>query len=239
MSPSTFVLVHGAWHGGWCWARVRDRLAAAGHRVFAPTLTGLGERRHLLSPAVDLDTHIADVVNLLEAEELRDVVLVGHSYAGAVTPGVVDRAPERVRQLILLDATIVAFGEAAIELAPPETAAARRAQVARDGEGYKLAAPPAAAFGISDPADLAWVGRQLCPHPFATYTQKLARHGAGLGGVPRAYIDCTAPPLATIDPSRARVRADPAWHVHELATGHDAMVTAPEALSDMLRSLAA
>ena len=107
----TFVLVHGAWHGGWCWIRVRDQLAAAGHRVFTPTLTGLADRRHLLSREVVLDTHIADVVNLLEAEELTDVVLVGHSYAGAVTPGVIDRAPQRIRQLVLLDATIVDFGE--------------------------------------------------------------------------------------------------------------------------------
>src|SRR5258708_4597460 len=97
MPMAPFVLVDGAWHGGWCWTRVRDRLAAAGHRVFTPTLTGLGARKHLLTRDVDLDTHITDVVNLLEAEELTDVVLVGHSYAGAVTPGVVDRAPQRVR----------------------------------------------------------------------------------------------------------------------------------------------
>jgi pimeloyl-ACP methyl ester carboxylesterase len=235
---ATFVLVHGAWHGGWCWARVRERLAAAGHRVFTPTLSGLGARKHLLSREVVLDTHIADVVNLLEAEELADVVLVGHSYAGAVAPGVVDRAPQRIRQLVLLDATIVDFGEAPIDLAPPEVAAARRAQVARDGEGYKLAAPPAEVFGVSDPADLAWVGRRLTPHPFGTYEQKLARHGAGLGRVPRTYIDCVAPMLETINPSRARVRARPEWRVLELATGHDAMVTAPRELAEMLERLA-
>jgi pimeloyl-ACP methyl ester carboxylesterase len=235
---ATFVLVHGAWHGGWCWARVRDRLAAAGHRVFTPTLTGLADRKHLLSRDVVLDTHIADVVNLLEAEELADVVLVGHSYAGAVTPGVVDRAPERVRQLILLDAMMVAFGEAPIDLSPPEVAAARRAQVARDGEGYKLAAPSAEAFGVTDLADQAWVDRRLTPHPFGTYTSKLVQHGAGLGNVPRAYIDCVAPMLQTINPSRARVRAMPEWRVLELATGHDAMVTAPRELAAMLERLA-
>lgn len=229
-----FVLVHGAWHGGWCWARVRDRLAAAGHRVFTPTLTGLGERRHLMSRAIDLDTHIADVVNLLEAEELSDVVLVGHSYAGAVTPGVVDRAPGRIAQLILLDALMLDFGEAAIDMAPPDAAAARRAQVAREGEGYMMPAPAASVFGVSDPADVAWVARRLTPHPFATYTQTLARRGAGLGAVPRAYIDCVAPALQTINPSRVRVRAKPEWRVLELATGHDAMVTAPQELSEML-----
>jgi pimeloyl-ACP methyl ester carboxylesterase len=217
---------------------VRDRLAAAGHRVFTPTLTGLGERKHLMSRSIGLDTHITDVVNLLEAEELADAVLVGHSYAGAVTPGVVDRAPERVRMLVLLDALMLAFGEAPIDLTPPDVAAARRAQVAREGEGYMMPPPPAAVFGVSDPADVAWVARRLTPHPFATYTQTLERRGAGLGTVPRAYIDCVAPPLATIDRSRARVRADPAWRVLELATGHDAMVTAPTELAAMLDELA-
>jgi pimeloyl-ACP methyl ester carboxylesterase len=236
---ATFVLVHGAWHGGWCWARVRDRLAAVGHRVFTPTLTGLADRKHLLAREVVLDTHIADVVNLLEAEELTDVVLVGHSYAGAVTPGVVDRAPGRVEQLILLDAMMVEFGEAPIDISPPEVAAARRAQVSREGEGYKLPAPPAEVFGVSDPADIAWVNRRLTPHPFGTYEQKLARRGAGLGSVPRAYIDCVAPMLPTINPSRARVRARPEWRVLDLATGHDAMVTAPVELAEMLKRLAA
>jgi len=236
---ATFVLVHGAWHGGWCWVRVRDRLAAAGHRVFTPTLTGLGARKHLLTRDVNLDTHITDVVNLLEAEELSDVVLVGHSYAGAVTPGVVDRAPGRIAQLILLDAMMVEFGEAPIELSPPEVAAARRAQVEREGEGYKLLAPPAEIFGVSDPADVAWVARRLTPHPFGTYTTKLAQRGAGLGSVPRTYIDCVSPALQTINPSRARVRAKREWRLLELATGHDAMVTAPRELAEMLERLTA
>jgi pimeloyl-ACP methyl ester carboxylesterase len=235
---ATFVLVHGAWHGGWCWARVRDRLTAAGHRVLTPTLTGLGERKHLMSREINLETHIADVVNLLEAEELGDVVLVGHSYAGAVTPGVVDRAPERMRQLILLDALMLEFGEAAIDLTPPDVAATRRAQVEREGQGYMMPAPSAAVFGVSAPEDIAWVARRLTPHPFATYTQKLERRGAGLGNLPRAYIDCIAPPLVTITGSRARVRTKKEWQVRELATGHDAMVTAPRELAEMLASLA-
>jgi pimeloyl-ACP methyl ester carboxylesterase len=235
---ATFVLVHGAWHGGWCWVHVRERLQAAGHRVFTPTLSGLGARRHLLSPAIDLETHIADVVGLLEAEELRDVVLVGHSYAGAVAIGTVDRARRHIGRLILLDALLLDFGEAPIDLTPPEIAAARRAQVAREGGGLVMPCPPAAVFGVTDPADAAWVARRLTPHPFATYEQKLARTGTGLGDVPRAYVDCTAPRLATIEPSRARLRARPEWAVRELATGHDAMVTAPAALAALLQDLA-
>ncbi len=235
---TTFVLVHGAWHGGWCWVRVADRLRAAGHRVFAPTLTGLGERSHLLTRAVDLETHIADVIAVIEAEELSDVALVGHSYAGAVTAGVADRARERLARLILLDAAMPDWGEAMIDLNPPEIVAQRRALVEREGDGFKLPAPGPEAFGVTDAADAAWLKRRLTPQPWACYTQKLERRRDGFDALPRDYIDCTAPAMPSIAPSRARVRARAGWKVHDLATGHDAMVIAPAELSALLERIA-
>lgn len=235
---STFLLVHGAWHGGWCWVRVADRLRAAGHRVVVPTLTGLGERAHLLTRAVDLETHIADVIAAIEAEELADVVLVGHSYAGAVTAGVADRVRERLARLILLDAQMIGWGEAMVDLNPPEIVAQRKALVEREGDGYKLPPPGPEAFGVFDPADAAWLKRRLTPQPWACYTQKLERRRDGFDMLARDYIDCTAPAMPAIAPSRARVRARADWRVHDLATGHDAMVSAPAELAALLQRIA-
>ena len=122
----TFVLVHGAWHGGWCWRFVRDLLEKSGHRVHAPSLTGLGERKHLARPDIDLDTHIADIVSLLEMEDLSDVVLVGHSYGGMVITGVADRAPERIGRLVYLDAFVPEDGKCTLDYVVPERAARMR-----------------------------------------------------------------------------------------------------------------
>src|SRR5262249_37605119 len=117
---ATFVLVHGAWHGSWCWKRVREALRARGHVVFTPTLTGVGERPHLLAPDINLDTHIEDVANLIRLEELTDVVLCGHSYGGCVIGGVVDRVPERIGALVYLDAFILENGQSLHDTLPPD-----------------------------------------------------------------------------------------------------------------------
>ena len=238
--PSTFVLVHGAWHGGWCWSRVAARLRERGHAVYTPTLTGLGERRHLISPQINLDTHVEDVVNLLQFEELERVVLVGHSYAGIVISGVADRVPQRLRQLVYLDALLLESGKSLFSDFPPAVVEQRLKAIRETGGGVGAAAAlPPAAFGVKDPADAAWVARHLTPQPVGTYLQPLLLKAPLGNGLPRTYIECTGDPIATLEPTKARVRADAGWQLRTLATGHDAMVTAPAALSELLTDLAA
>jgi pimeloyl-ACP methyl ester carboxylesterase len=228
------VLVHGAWHGGWCWSRVIPRLIAAGHRVFAPTQTGLGERAHLLSTAITPDTFIEDIVNVIAAEELSDVVLVGHSFGGRSICGVADRMPERLHRLVFVDAALPESGKSAMDLTLPELRA-ERLKLAQDSSGgLSIPAPGAAAFGVTDAADAAWVERRLTPHPLATYTLPLMlKHPVG-NGVPATYIRCTDPAYANTAASAAYAQAQPGWTYLEIATGHDAMVTAPAELTQML-----
>ncbi|WP_413764748.1 alpha/beta fold hydrolase [Variovorax sp. Varisp41] len=238
--PSTFVLVHGAWHGGWCWSRVAARLRERGHAVYTPTLTGLGERRHLISPQINLDTHVEDVVNLLQFEELERVVLVGHSYAGIVISGVADRVPQRLRQLVYLDALLLEPGKSLFSDFPPAVVEQRLKAIRETGGGVGAAAAlPPAAFGVKDPADAAWVARHLTPQPVGTYLQPLLLKAPLGNGLPKTYIECTGDPIATLEPTKARVRADAGWQLRTLATGHDAMVTAPAALTELLTDLAA
>lgn len=226
--------MHGAWHGGWCWRRVADRLHKAGHRVFAPTLTGVGERRHLLSSKVDLETHLQDVLGVLEAEELENVILAGHSYAGLVISGVAARARQRLRQLVYLDALLVEDGQSWAEAFPPELTEARRKSVTMTNGVKTIPAPDPAIYGFADPADTAWVRRRMTPHPFAPFDQK-ARLGGPLGsGVPKVYVDCTEPPIAALSAMKARWRTAADWEYIELKTGHDLMVSAPDETAQIL-----
>lgn len=229
-----FVLVHGAWHGAWCWRRVLPALWSAGHRAFAVSLSGVGERAHLAPKSITLDTHIADVVNVIEAEELLDAILVGHSYAGIVITGVAARAAARLRHLVYLDAVVPLSGESWSCGHAPETRAARRQAIA---EHEALPAPDPAIFGLTG-ADAAWVARRQTPHPGAVYDAKLEFDAERIARLPRTFISCTAPQLATIDASRARARSQPGWNFVELATGHDPMISAPESLLRVLLALA-
>jgi pimeloyl-ACP methyl ester carboxylesterase len=170
---TTYILVHGAWHGSWCWSRVRAALQSAGHNVFTPTLTGLGERSHLNSPAVDLSTHIADIVNLIRWEELSDVVLCGHSYAGCVITGVAEQIPDRIRSLIFLDAFVPENGESLVDIVPSEIAQALRDQAKDIGEGWKINPIPAHLFGVRDPRDVAWVNKQCTPQAIAAFEERI------------------------------------------------------------------
>jgi len=230
--------VHGAWHGGWCWRRVGDRLQKAGHRVFAPTLTGVGERRHLLSAEVDLETHIRDILGVLEAEELESVVLVGHSYAGLVISGVAARAKERIRQLVYQDALLAEDGQSWAEAFPPDIAEARRKGATITNGVKTIPAPDPEIYGFADPADTVWVRRRMTPHPYASFEQKSCLNGPLGNGLPRLYIDCTAPPIAALATIKDRYRGRPEWPFVELKTGHDAMVSAPEEFARLLLQFA-
>jgi pimeloyl-ACP methyl ester carboxylesterase len=244
---TNFVLVHGAWHGAWCWSRVLPFLRTAGHNAHAATLTGVGERAHLLSREITLETHIADVVNLIEAEELNDVVLAVHSYAGMIGTAVADRMPQRLKHLVYVDACIPEPGESWSSRHAPTTQQARL-DAAATHPLYALPPPDPAIFGLSG-TDHAWVQRRQTPHPFEPYTHALSFSAARVASVPRTFVDCTTPPLATIDSIRARVRDPQFWgglwhqgtggaHIAMLATGHDPMVSAPHELALILQQCA-
>ncbi len=226
-----FVLVSGAWHGGWCWNRVAPLLRAAGHEVHTPTLTGVSDRAHLLGPHVDLSTHIEDVVRLLDSYDLTDVRLVGHSYGAQVVSGVVDARPERIGLRVHLDGFIPDDGDAAIELLPEQVGRHYRESVRDAGFGWLIPPRSLTTLGVTDDADVAWLTERLTPHPWATYTQPV-RVGANASWVPGRYLDCTDW-LGVFAPNADKA-ASLGWQVRRLATGHEAMVTAPQALAAAL-----
>jgi pimeloyl-ACP methyl ester carboxylesterase len=233
---ANFVLVHGAWHGAWCWREVIPLLAREGHRVHAVTLTGVGERAHLMSPAITLETHIEDVASAIEAEELQRVVLVVHSYAGMLGTAIADRMPQRLSHLVYVDAMVPLPGESWSSTHAPATREARiaAAEVSKD---YSFPTPDPSVFGLSGEQH-AWVKRRQTPHPGHTYTAPLHFDAARVAGIRRTFIDCTSPRLATLDAIRQRVRDRAAWgapwQITELATGHDPMVSAPQELARVL-----
>ncbi|MFM0048413.1 alpha/beta fold hydrolase [Caballeronia grimmiae] len=239
-SPArTFVLIHGAWHGGWCWRFVADRLTARGHRVFAPSLTGLGDRRHLLGAATSLDVPIADIENLIESEELSDVVIVGHSFGGLVASGVADRRPEAIRSLVFLDSLLVENGQAAFDVLPANVVKERMDSVEASGQTLAMPVNGLAGTAIPDDHPLAdWVRRRLTPHPVATYRTPLhLKHPLG-NGLPCTYVHCANPSYDTLAGVRERIRALPGWGWETIDTGHDAMILAPDLLVEVLERLA-
>lgn len=233
---SALVLIHGAWHGAWCWRRVLPGLRAAGHGAHAVTLTGVGERAHLLRTDLRLRDHIADVLGLIDAEELGDdLVLVGHSYGGLVMTGVADALLARgltPRHLVYVDAVTPHPGESWSSQHAPETVRARLEAAAQRPDGA-MPPPDAAVFGL-DGADRDWVNRRQTPQPAGVYQDRLDFDAARIATLPRTFIDCTAPALPTIAVMRERVRREPGWQVVELATGHDPMISAPKALVALL-----
>ena len=228
---ATFVLLHGAWHGGWAWRKVEPYLRSAGHKVLTPTLTGVSDRAHLLSPAVGLDTHVTDVVALLDAEGASDVVLVGPSYAGQVVTGVADRRPEALRRRVYLDAFVGNDGEAAIDLLPPQVAEHYRESVAGPGFGWLIPVRSLQALGVTDEADTEWLTARLTPHPWRTYTEPLALSGRQ-DDVPAVFIECTD--WMRVFRAHSERAENAGWPVLTVPTGHEAMVTAPEALAKIL-----
>lgn len=227
--PQTFVLVHGAWHGGWCWSRVAQALRALGHTVYTPTQTGLGERGHLLGRlAIDLDTFVRDIENVLAWEDLHDVVLVGHSFGGLTITGVADRMPQRLRRLVYLDAFILGSGVSTFDTLPPALVEKLRASAQNACQGLGVPPPRPAALGLLREADAQFVGARLTPQPLGVYESALQlRHSIG-NGLPCSYWHCTDPSFAALEGARLWARAQADWEWRELATGHDAMVSAPE-----------
>lgn len=233
---TNLVLVHGAWGGAWIWKKVLAPLRAAGHVVHAVTLTGDGERAHLRQAGITLRTHIADVVGLVRAEELEDLVLVGHSYGGQVITGAADALAPRVKQLVYVDAMVPLPGEGWGSNHPPEVVAARQAAARLNDNA--LPPPDPADFGLSGP-DRDWLLRRQVPHPFGPYREPMPFDGERWRALPRAFIDCTCPAYPTIAGSRQRVREQGDWTLVELPTGHCPMVSMPEAFTQALLRLLA
>lgn len=246
---TTFVLVPGMWLGGWAWRDVATPLRAAGHTVYPVTLTGLGERAHLGSPSVNLDTHIADVVNLLRYEELDEVVLAGHSFASTVIASVADRVPERLRRLVYVDTWPLPDGVAQIESSPPEAQRAQEQRVATEGEGWRVPLPPWEELDQGNELrGLGEIERRLIreratDHPFGSITQPMQLRNPAREAVPKTVIWCSLTAeevegLVAAYPAYCSELAKPGWQVVELPTGHWPMFSRPRELAELLSGLA-
>lgn len=235
---ATYLLVHGARHGGWCWTRVTRILRDAGHTVHTPTLTGLGERAHLASAETDLETHINDVIGVVDAEELDDVILCGHSYGGMVVTPVLDRRREVFRACVWLDAFVPEDGRSLLDGWPPERAQMIREKVATDGEGWKIAPMPPDYFGVMDPADADWVTRRCVPQPIRTFSQPVQLTGAWKTVPKKMYLLAELHPNSSFDRFADPLSEQDDWDVRSVAAGHDVMIDTPELLAEILLELA-
>jgi pimeloyl-ACP methyl ester carboxylesterase len=234
---ATFVLVHGAWHGSWSWKRVRKALQAQGHDVFTPTLTGVGERSHLLSPQVNLDTHIDDVVNLIRWEELSDVVLCGHSYGGCVISGVADRVPDRIAALVYLDAFVLEDGQSLHDTLPPSQRDLQLELTLQHGEGWKVPPIPAEAFNVNA-NDLEWVNRQCTMQSLATFQQVITLKRKVDAVTPTTFILASGWNDSPFSVFHERAQAK-GWKTLTIPCGHDVMLDRPAELTSALRDIAA
>jgi pimeloyl-ACP methyl ester carboxylesterase len=232
---ATFLVAHGAWSAGWAWKKMRPLMAAAGHTLLTPTCTGVGERVHLANPAIDLDTHIQDIVAVFEIEDLRDVLLIGHSYGGMVATGVADRLRGRIAQLIYLDAFVPQDGQSLLSLQPPEMRERMLALTSSTGEGWRV--PPNPMPPDTPEADVAWAQGRRFPQPIKTFEQPITL--SGREPPPRSYIYCTrAAPGDVFGQFAARARREPGWRYFELDASHNPHITIPEALMALLQEMA-
>lgn len=234
---ATFVVAHGAWSAGWAWKKMHPLMRHAGHGLITPTYTGLGERGHLAAPDIDLETHIADMLGVLEIEDLRDVVLIGHSYGGMVATGVADRARNRIARLIYLDAFVPGDGQSLFDLSPPGGPDHMRDRARAGGDDWLVPSNPIPPD--TSEADIAWIEPRRMDQPIKTLEQKLRLHNGALT-LPRAYIYCTW--IAPADPFgrfAEMARNDPDWRYLELDASHSPHITAPEQLRDLLLDFAA
>ncbi|MBK9031286.1 MAG: alpha/beta hydrolase [Myxococcales bacterium] len=227
-----FVLVHGAFHGGWVWGRVAARLRAAGHEVLTPTLTGCGDRHHLLTRELGLEDHVRDLVATLEHEDVRAAVVVAHSYGGTVATAAAARVPDRLARLVYLDAQAPVDGQSASGAMAEGTSAGLAALT---DDTWLLPPLPLAAVGVVEPADVAWVTPRRHPHPMRTLLEPVLLGAGVVDRIERAYIECTQhaalAALFGVDPLRpfAERAQREGWRHSRLDAPHDVMVTAPAA----------
>jgi pimeloyl-ACP methyl ester carboxylesterase len=231
---STYLLVPGAWLGGWCWRDVAANLRAAGHTVVPATLSGLGERSHLLSPDISLETHVADIVNLFDYRDLREVILVGHSYGGTVITAVVEQVPDRIRRLVYLDASVPRDGESNDAVIGPRMAAQLRASAVSGGDGWRVPPAPYVIERLSGHPLQSWVRERLRPHPLRPFGEPVQLHSREAAALPRAFIQTTQSDLYNGLMARAR---EAGWYCRDLSGGHYAMFTQPKAMASALNEL--
>ena len=228
------MLVHGAFHGGWCWRAVADSLRSKGHVVHTPTQTGLGERGHLLPFRPTLKTFIEDIAQVIRFEDLHDVILVGHSFAGAVISGVADRMPERLQHLVYLDAMVLDHGETPSDRTPLGHIDRYRERTIEISGCLSIPPGEPASFGVQDPVWVALMREKLTPQPFQTFVDRLELKNRLGNGVPATYITCTNPVFPNTAKSRELARRMDGWNHLEIPTGHNAMMTMPDELTEML-----
>jgi len=233
-----FVLVHGTWGGGWQWRPVAERLRGGGHRVFTPTLTGLGERAHLVTPATDLATHIDDVANVIAWEELREVALVGTSYGGLVIAGAADRMPERIRTLVFLDAALPQEGKCMLDLVPAERRATVERLAREEGGGHLVPTSLVLDTGIADAAERAAYLARMSPHPLRALLEPVRLTGRWLDVPNKVYV------LASLKPTHHFVEyhdwasRTPGWSARKIASNHFPMTTMPDETAALLMDAA-
>ena len=231
-----FLLIHGAWHGGWVWNEISEILNYQGYSVSTPTLTGLGEKKHLLSSKITIETFIEDVVNHIIFENLNNIILVGHSFAGSVISGVADKLKDRIQKLIYFDAMILKDGQKPFDIASKELVKQRIELAKRFGNGISIPAPSADAFGVFDVKKSLLLEEKLTPHPLSTYESKLTIKNEIGNGIPLFYIFCNDPVYKSLESSREVVRKLK-WPIFELNAGHDAMLTHPKETLNLLMKI--
>lgn len=233
----TYVLVHGAGHGGWCNSRVHRLLAQRGHEVFTASLAGLGEHSHLYSPAINASTHIQDIVDLITCEQLSGVILAGHSYGGLVITGAADQVPDRIAALVYIDAFVGQDGKSCFDMDRPDFMAVHLDRAQSHG-GHTSLPFSAAQFGVNE-ADRAWVDRMCIPQPLAALAERIALTGAYRSVTNKTYVRATGWSPSPFTPVYEAVASEPGWRLHDLPCGHDTMVDMPAEAAEILLGAAA
>ncbi|MDB5608828.1 MAG: esterase [Bradyrhizobium sp.] len=227
-----FLVCTGAWSAGWAWKKMHPLMSAAGHRLVTPTYTGLGEREHLANPSIDLETHIQDILNVVRYDDLRDIVLIGHSYGGMVATGVADRARDRITQLIYLDAFVPRDGQSLLDLNEP--ARQRMLELAKSGDGWRI--PPNPTPPDTSPADLEWLTERRVDMPIKCFEMGIKLHREPT--LPRSYIYATRiAPTDTFGQFAKRAKSESGWRYYEIDASHSPHVTTPETLMPLLQKI--